>query len=103
MFFRAGSKTRLQKDTYLNIQSRMYEPQPAHVHGDIVQEDPGILGGRQLCQQPVVTELLAVNSRPLIISRDDIGVWKETHSKPENEFSNILPGITVGSLLLTPL
>ena len=47
-----------------------------------------------------MTELLAVNSRPLIISRDDIGVWKETHSKPENEFSNILPGITVGSLPL---
>ena len=66
--------------------------------------DPGgILGGRQLCQQPVVTELLAVNCRPLIISRDDIGVWKETHSKPKNEFSNILPGITVGSLLLTSM
>ena len=81
----------------------MYEPQPAPVHGDIVQEDPGILRDRKLYQQPVVTELLAVNSRPLIISRDDIGVWKETHSKPENEFSNILPGITVGSLLLTPL
>ena len=96
MFFRAGGKTRLLKDTYLNIQSRMYEPQPAQEGGDI-------LGGRQLCQQSVVTEFLAVNSRPLIISRDDIGVWKETHSKPENEFSNILPRITAGSLLLTPL
>jgi hypothetical protein len=81
----------------------MYEPQPAHVHGDIVQEGGDILRGRQLCQQSVVTEFLAVNSRPLIISRDDIGVWKETHFKPENEFSNILPGITAGPLLLTPL
>ena len=43
-----------------NIQNLTYEPHPAHVHGDRVQEDPDPLGGRQLREQLVVAEILTI-------------------------------------------
>ena len=44
----------------MNIQSLIYEPHPALVHGDIVHVDPGLHVGRQLWEQLVVAELLTV-------------------------------------------
>ena len=94
-------RTRFQADIFMNIRNLTYEPQPAHVHVVRVQEDPDPLGGRQLREQLVVAEIITSKCWPLHL-QIKYKCMEGDSPLPETEFSNILLGITGGSLLCTP-